>query len=388
MKDNSLGAEQLNEKARNEKELDKEKQELYEVKKKIEELDELPKGYKEVSLSKYNDLNIKGKFKNIKGITEKNVYALEIENEKQSENDRLTQLYIYREKELFLLATINEKEELILSDNGKEYVYNQYKDYLSKEELEQTFTIDSEKMEKEKQFCISLSDEKENNKNKEEERVKKEENKTEEKNKQDDSKTSKIANAIGVKPENVLTIVEVKDETTMSRLLNKNVETKNLYAVKIRQDSGGVGSNDWIIVNEKSNGNFEQAMKEDNSDTMQDLAQKLGIKEYMNATDFKEGDISGTSQIRKDVRYYKINQYRFSDNTKYVMLQTFRESDKSDIHIYEEIDGELIPICEEDHEHKEEEVPLLDNKKADIIERPKGGRTRGDDAWTNRFGEE
>ena len=381
MQDNALGAIQLNEKTKNEQELNMAMQELYEVKKKIEEL-ELPKGYTPVSLTKYKTFNLTGKLKDSDGITEKDVYALELEKE----DERLTQLYSCRNKELYLLATVNSKNELILSDEEKE----KYAALTRSGELDHTFSFDKNEIEEEKEFDISLDDEKD------QEEEKKDNEKGEE------GRKTKIAKAIGVNPENVLMVVEIKDEVTLSRVLNKNLDTKNLYAVKLRQDSGGVGSNDWIIVNQKSNGNFENAMVQDPSDTMQDISQTVGLKRNnLQAPDLDPGDINSIQ--KNGTRYVEtnINGRRIDD--EYAIIETQKDY-KATVHAVRGENDKAELVCTDEHsEHDIEKVELPDRElqleeekeEEEIIEKTseeeqeiedtEEDRTPGGDAYDRRF---
>ena len=138
MKNSELGASQLNEKEKNEEELNRALQELYNVKEKINTLD-LPKGNTPISLSKYKNVKLTDKLKDSEGIYEENVYAIDYE-----ENE--TELYALRNEELYLLATIDEKKQLILSEEEKE----KYAAVTRDGELDKPFEIDEQEMEKQK----------------------------------------------------------------------------------------------------------------------------------------------------------------------------------------------------------------------------------------------
>lgn len=350
MKNSELGASQLNEKEKNEEELNRALQELYNVKEKINTLD-LPKGNTPISLSKYKNVKLTDKLKDSEGIYEENVYAIDYE-----ENE--TELYALRNEELYLLATIDEKKQLILSEEEKE----KYAAVTRDGELDKPFEIDEQEMEKQKELEMPLE---------------------ENKDKTEGSRETQIANAIGINPDNVLMIVEVKDEVTMSNVLNRNLETKNLYAVKLRQDSGGLGSNDWVIVNQTANGKFEQAMRQDPSDTMQDIGQTVGLKNNnLQSPDLDPGDIDTVS--RNGTRYTEttINGTRFND--EYGILETQKDY-KTTVHIARETDGKAELLCEDEHsEHEEEKIELPD-RDVEIEKEEEEERTPGGDAYERRF---
>lgn len=363
MEENGLGATELNEKQKAQAELNSALQEMYEVKKDLNSL-EFPKGYTPVSLSKYKSINLTGKLKDSAGIVEEDVYALELENDK---NEKQIQLYILKNKELELIATINEKEQLLLSEKEKQKYLSLTRDG----ELDKPFAINKDEMNSEKSLVIALKDEKNI------------ENKDKKKAINKDSREARIANSIGVDQSNVLMVVEIKDEVTLSRVLNKNIETKNLYAVKLRQDSGGVGSNDWVIVNQKSNGKFEQAMRQDPSDTMQDISQTVGLKRNnLQAPDLDPGDIDTVS--RNGTRYTQtsINGTRLND--EYGILETQKDYHTT-VHIAKEgNDGKAKLLCDEEHsKHEEERIEFPDRDVE--IEDDKEDRTPGGDAYERRF---
>lgn len=353
MKENVLDEAELNQKEKSEEELNRILQELYNVKKRIDLLD-LPNDYKPISISKYKSIKLTDKLKDSEGIYEEDVYGIEYENNQ-------TELYALRDEELMLIATIDEKNQLILSDEEKE----KYAGVTRAGELDKPTQIDEKDMEEQKEFEVSLEDRKD---------------------RANDSKEAQIANAIGVNSNNILMVVEIKDEATMSNVLNKNFETKNLYAVKLRQDSGGLGSNDWIIINQKSNGNFEQTMKQDPSDTMQDISQTVGLKRNnMQAPDLDPGDIDTVS--RNGTRYTETNINGRRINDEYAILETQKDY-KTTIHIAKENNGKAELLCEDEHsEHEEDKIEFPDRNVE--IEKDKEAeeedRTPGGDAYERRF---
>lgn len=337
-----LDMNSLNEVEKQKMELEQLKQELHDVRSKIKDT-EIPDGFRVSSIAKYK------KFKLSDRIEEKNVYGVKLENEKKKER---ILLYKLKDDELLLIATINEKKELLLSESHKKL----YKKFFSQEYLDKKFILDENSIEKDKIFELDNKDleikkeTKRKKKSKEKETDIKDESRTEE---------EQIASTLGVKKEQILNVVEIHDEKTMSNVLNKNMETKNLYAVKLKQDSGGIGSNDWIMINKKKDGRYERAMKEDPSDTIQDLAQTLNIKNDVQNTDIKAGDISSISKPNNSPRQTEVNRYRFSDGVT-IVLETDRTYNTV-VHAYKEAeDGKLTPLCADEHEEHEENVELPD----------------------------
>ena len=374
MRDSSLGAEQLNQDKLNQEELDKALQELYIVREKLDKLDS-PKNQKPIALSKYKNVKLSGELKDSKGINEDNIYEIEYDN-KQKE------LYELRNEELILLATIDEKNYLKLSD----YEKARYEEMTRERELDNPFEIDEEEMEKEKEFETSLDDEKDKEESKEEDK----EGKNIDSETEDYARDAQIAKAIGVKDaDSVLMVVEIKDELTMSRVLNKNVERTNLYAVKLKQDSDVMdfGSNDWVYVSENSKGEFNQTIDNEQSKVMRGLTDKLGLKNNnVQTADIDSGDIDslGSSElidIKTINAKVRINGTYLDDTDGVAQIN---HNAQIDMHTLK--DGELI--CDDEHEHEEEKIELPDRDvevKDNKSDRPKGGITPGDIAYENTY---
>ena len=373
MRDGSLGAEQLNQDKLNQVELDKALQELYIVKKEIDTLC-AAKEQKAVAISKYKNYRLTGKLKNSNGIVEENVYEVEYDSKEK-------EIYRLEDEKLVLLATIDAKNQLKLSEEEKARYKG--KNVINEDELDKTYNIDEIEKEKsdkeketenEKEFEVSLNDEKDKKKSKKDIEEKKED------------KNTQIANSIGVKPENILMVVEIKDEVTMSRVLNQNVERMNLYAIKIRQDSGGLGSNDWVIVNQKANGKFEQAMRHDVSDTMQDISQTVGLKSNkLQAPDLDPGDVSTVGNPR-GTRYVetRLNGTKLNDERAIIEEQ---KDYKATVHITKVgEDGKEELICDDEHEHDEQKIELPDRNIEEEENEENDDWTPGSKAYDERYG--
>ena len=345
---------------------------MYEINKvrlKIEEL-EPEKGFDLTSISKYHKLKVS------ENIEEKDVFVIEFKNK---EKEKKIELYKLKDDELVLIGKLNENKELMLDEKYKKQ-WERYGHFVK--EINRPYRVNFDETEKEAEIAAEdidiyrQIDSKWNGKNK---KRKEEDNKRQI---EETGQEEEIANALRVPQEQILNVVEIKDERTMSNVLNKNVETKNLYAVKLRQDDGGVGSNDWVMVNKKADGSYEKAMKEDPSDTIQDLAQTLNIKNNVQETDIKEGDVSAVSKPHSGTRQAEVNRYRFSDGTTYVM-ETSRDY-KTDVHVYEEKNGTLEPLCNDEHgKHKEETIELPD-RNVDVKEEEEEEKTPWGDAESRR----
>lgn len=361
MEANTKNEIDLNKQRKAEEDLEASLQELYLVTQKIMEL-ELPNGYTTVSISKYGEVKIGDNLKTvdgkrIDGIIESDVYSFEIENK---QGEKITQLYKLKDDELSLVAQINANRELLLSMEERK----KFQGIIQEDELIRTHGPEEQTIEGQHDLKVDLRERTDS--------------------KEDSDREMEITKALGVSPDNILMIVEVKDEYTMSNVLNRNLETKNLYAVKLKQDSGGVGSNDWIIVNQKANGKFEQAMKQDPSDTMQDIGQTVGVKNNnLQAPDFAPGDLNAVS--RNGTRHIgaNINGTRFND--EYGVLETQKDY-KTTVHIVREQDGKGELLCEDEHsEHDEEKIEFLDRDIEINEDDQDEQRTPGGDAYERRF---
>lgn len=350
MEENAKGATELNREKASEIELEEAKQELYEVKKQLDGM-ELPKGFEPVSISKHRELQISNR------ITEKDVIAVELENEEQ---ERQTLLYKRLEdRKLSLIATIDEKDRILLSDEHKE----KYKNYISREELERPYALNEAEMERQKEANIPIDDEKE------------------QMAKQDQikSKTGKefaIAMALRVSEDQIVSVIEVKDESTMSNVVNRDVQAKDLFIVRLRQGNG----NDYVMMNRRPDGSFEVASKTEMSKTFQEINQGLGIKNNRQEAEIKEGELGAVAQPYGDERQVEVNRYRFRDETSYILeVQTDYQAD---MHLYREEEGKLIPLCTEEHGRHETKEIELPNRVREVEEDE--GRTPWGDAEGRR----
>lgn len=62
------------------------------------------------------------------------------------------------------------------------------------------------------------------------------------------TKTANIAKALGVTEDQILNIIQIKDRNTKTAISDKDKKDSEIYTVKLKQDSDGRGSNDWVAV--------------------------------------------------------------------------------------------------------------------------------------------
>lgn len=344
MDENAMGSVDLNTVEQDKIALEQAKRELYEVKIKLNTLD-LPSGFKTISIGKY------GKLKVSERIEERDVIELELENEEQ---ERQIQLYKELEgKRLLLIGTINEKEQIVLSEEYKQFSEERYKGYIDRKELDEPYTVEREEMGKQKATEISPEEEPE---------LEQQNYKT--------SKTSEeieIARMLGIPQSQILNVVEIKDEDAMSNALNKNLENKRLFAVKLRTSAGKLTSNEWVMVQEDSKGDYERAMREDPSDTLQAIGHELGIKSTRQNDTIKDGEISAEATPYDDsIKHIEIRRHRYTDGNTYVM--EVDAVNEAVLHVYKEENGKLVPLCKEEHGHHEHEEIELPDRKLEVEE--------------------
>ena len=133
---------------------------------------------------------------------------------------------------------------------------------------------------------------------------------------------------------------------------------------------------------------------------MNDIAHELNITNNMENEQLEYGEVDAYADAEGDHRI-QVGQYKYSfSNGTTVVLEIDRARNSIE-HVYkEDEDGKLVPVC---LEHVLNENIDLSNEK-DVIEkilpneeiktkveeentRPEGGRTRGDEAYSARFGE-
>lgn len=362
MEENAQGASDLNRVQQEKNELDEAKRELYEIKSRLESLN-LPDGFKVVSIGKYSKLKVSNR------IEEKDVIELELENEEQER-----QVLLYKEldeKQLLLIATINEKEQIILEEEYKQLAGERYRGFISKEELDTPYDINKDEMQKESEI------------NPDEPEQEIEENETGK-----SSDELEIAAKLGIPPSQILNVVEVKDEEAMSNTLNKNLENKTLYAVRLKTPAGKLTSNEWVMMQKDSSGNFERGMREDPSDTLNTIGHELGIRSTRQNDTIEDGEITAeAAPDNNSKRHIEIRRHRFTDGNTYVL-----EVDKtyeSVLHVYKEENGKLEPICIDEHgEHEAEKIVLADRVEALEVQEEKKeeeDKTPGGDAYERMY---
>lgn len=336
MEEESKGAIDLNESEQQKKALEDAKRELYEIKSKLQTL-ELPKGFTISSISKYEEIQTSEQ------IAEKDVYEVELQNE---ENERQIQLYKQLdERRLILVGTVNEKNEIILDDEYKNICKQRYKGYINDADLENPYQINLEELEDKKEAEI-------------------EPDKEEEKSKTTQEK--QIAAKLGVSPSQILNIVEIKDTNTMSNVVNKNLVAKNIYAVKLKSAAGKLTSNEWVMMEDKGNGTYERAMREDQSDTLQNIANELGIRNSVTNDTIENGQINAMSKPNDEKAYVELRRHRFSDGNTYLLeIDKVREAE---LHVYKEENGKIEPLCTDEHQTHEQEKIELPNRELEVEE--------------------
>ena len=313
-----LEANELNAQKRQDEKKDDQLQELHNIRTKMQQL-EIPKEFTPVAVSRMENVRLSEKLPDSDGVVQDHVYALELQSD-DNENARLTRLYVLREKELFLIGEINRDlsrpdDYLITMPVEAQDLFRQYVHEGQLDEQYVTSVVGTGKV------SIAFDDKKKL---------------LEEKEKlKGGVSAASIARLLGTSENRIITIVEIQDELTMSRIANKNeLDRTNLYAVKLGQDSGGVGSNDWVLICAHSNGMIELAMKEDISDTYQDIFDNLGIGKgiapIQNA-DLKAGDVKmRSSQSQANQRTYEVDRFHLQNDTVY-MAVTAKDSGKTDI---------------------------------------------------------
>lgn len=333
MEEESKGAVELNENEQQRKTLENAQRELYKIESKLQSLD-LPKGFRIVSISKYKEMKVS------KQIAEKDVYEVELQNEK---SERKIQLYRQLDEErLMLIGTINETDKIVLDSDYKDICMQRYKGYISDNDLEMPYQIDSEKLEEKKEAQIEAGKEKD----------------------QSNDKTiqeMQIAMKLGVPSSQILNVVEIKDTNTMSNVLDKNLKPKKIYAVKLKSSAGKITSNEWVMMEEKEDGTYERAMREDKSDTLQNIGHELGIRNSVTNDTIENGQINAMSNPNAEKGYVELRRHRFSDGNTYLLeIDKVREAE---LHVYKEENGKIEPLCTNKHQtHKQEKVELPDRE--------------------------
>ncbi len=366
MDENAIGEVDLNAKQKAQNDLEQALQELYDVRQKLQTL-EMPAGFEPISISKYKgEIQLTDKLQDSDGIVAQDLIAIELEDE---EKERQTLLVQLRDDEIHLIATINEKNELIVSEELKE----KFKDFVRDGELDTPYLVSREEIEKKKMLEVPLEEREEAEKS-DEERAQ------EEGSREPSGRKAKIAQALGVREGTVLMVVEVKDELTMSRVLNKNVEHDNLFLVKLKQNTGAV-SNDWMVINQKSNGEFERAVLTDHSDTIGDINITAGNSIYTGeAVDIDPGDIrvknyrgTNTGRIDIDVRQDGRsigNHIEEQEVNKAGVDEIDTDREEEERKIQEELEEELKKrqLAEEDARAEEKEEERKKREEQEIEE--------------------
>lgn len=216
----------LNEKMQDEREMEKTKAEISNIKQKI--LNSLPQKYTVLSISDPIDkIGLGGR------VEQENVFAVKIEDEKR----KIKTLIFNNEGQE--LATIDENNRVVLqekmqkelqelvgktgeqNEKQKEY-YDFQKEYsLTQEEMDRI----SEKFEDKK---MDLKDKKQ-------------------------TRNFRFAECLGVSEGDMLSIAEIKEQDSRTVIVDKDKKHSKIYVVELARDSAGRGSHDWVAVEEKAN---------------------------------------------------------------------------------------------------------------------------------------
>ena len=62
------------------------------------------------------------------------------------------------------------------------------------------------------------------------------------------TRTANIAKALGVSEDQILNVIQIKDRETKTAISDQDKENSEIYTVKLKQDSAGRGSHDWIAI--------------------------------------------------------------------------------------------------------------------------------------------
>ena len=290
-----------------------------------------------------------------------------------------------KKDEIVLIGELDENQKVILDEKYKRELEKKLKEFKDKVEIERKvdinqadYTLSEEDIANYRKIKEKQGENKQSEKKKEKE---KKEVKEETEHKDQDLE-EKIAIALGISKDQILNVVDIVDEKTMSNVINKDMERMNLKAVKLRQSDNDGQGNDWVFVNIKGNNEVEVADNETiaHSKPMQNIASGLNIKNNMQNTSIGAGDLNANPQPRSNEIVTEINRYRFNDVT--VLMETKRYNNETEIHCYKENDdGSLEPLCEGEHgKHEAKEIKLPDrNVKVEEDEEEKG-RSRAEEA--------
>ncbi len=329
MEENAKEAVDINEHEKEKQKMEQAKQELYNLRKQLEQM-ELTKDFKIVSISKYSEMKLAN------SITEKNVILIEQKNEEEERTLLYKQL---ENNELMLIASINDKKEITLDDAYKE----RYRGILPDKELENLYIQDEKKTNEHKVGEIVLDNKQDIKPNRKENYISR--------------NMFGIAMALGIDENQILSIIEVKDEETMSKVLNKDIDNKNIFIVKLKQDDGKIGVNNYVLMHQRTDGTFEVASKTEMKDTLKEVTYGLGLKDNIQEQEIMEGDLDTVSNPNDPKKYVEINKYRFRDGSTYI-LEVNRDY-QANLHIYREKNGKLLPLCIEEHgQHDKEKLEL------------------------------
>lgn len=172
------------------------------------------------------------------------------------------------------------------------------------------------------------------------------------------TRTANIAKTLGVSEDKIMNVIEIKEQDTKTALADKDKRNSQIFTVKLKQDSEGRGSHDWVAVEVLPDGTYQEvAGQEKVSEPMAGIAQELSIKDTMQDVELNYGEIKSDVKTTGE-RNIEVRKYQFQDEI--IVLAIDREHEP-EIHAFKKInDGVLEPMCTE-HIH-EDTIDLSDKR--------------------------
>lgn len=226
MEENNKSENSLNEKLKEEKQMEDAKTEASNIKQKI--LNSLQReGYVVLSFSgPIEEISLGGQ------IGAENVFAVKVEDKKSK-----IETLIFDE-EGKQIATINEQNRIILQQDFLE----KFKEFTGEPGKQSPTQKDYYDFQKE----YSLSQEEMDDLWVQVEEKEMPEGNTEK------TRNAKFAEALGVSEGDMLSIVEVKEQDTKTVLVDKDKKYSQIFIVELKRDSAGRGDHDWVAVEAKA----------------------------------------------------------------------------------------------------------------------------------------
>lgn len=226
MEENNLSENSLNEKLKEEKENEEAKAEASNIKQKI--LNSLPNSYDVLSVSgPIDEVSLGGRVK------QSNAFAVKVEKENKE-----IEILIFN-KSAQQVASINEQNQIILSEEAREKL----KELIGEpgqqtKEQKEIYDLEKNKYPKSQNEIDDLW-------------VQVEEKEMPEDNKEK-ARNAKLAEALGVSEDDMLSIVEIKEQDTKTVLADKDKKYSQIFIIELKRDSAGRGDHDWVAVEAKA----------------------------------------------------------------------------------------------------------------------------------------